>query len=129
MRHYEISVKRDTQTTFVVSVPEWEIPLYEFIYDQGNVEKLGNVTKLEREYPSADYEFDRLARAFGKDPQTGETYVSKVYGNAGIGTRALKKLMLDERTAEDSEPVHVEKVAKVARVRQSAPSASDPLLA
>lgn len=129
MRHYELSIKRDTQTTFVVSVPEWEIPLYEFIFEQGNVERLEKIEKLDREYPSAEYEFDRLARAFGKDAQTGETYVSKVYGNAGVGMRALKALMLSEKAAEDSEPVHVEKRVRVARERKAAPSASDPLLA
>jgi hypothetical protein len=129
MRHYEVKIKRDTQTTYVVQVPEWEIPLLEYVFEQGNIDRLEGVVKFDREYPSADYEFDRLARAYGKDPQTGETYVSKVYGNAGIGIRALKKLMIDERTAEDSEPVHVAKVAQPKRQRQAAPSAGDPLLA
>lgn len=124
MRHVEVKIKRDTQTTYVVSVPEWEVPIIEFLYDDGNVEQLETVTTIDREYPSAEYEFDRLTKAYGKDSDTKVPIVAAVYGNAGAGVRALKKAMLDAQTAEGHKPAPVKK-----QVRKVAASSGDSLLA
>lgn len=124
MRHVEVKVKRDTQTTYVVTIPEWEIPILEYIFDEGNVERIGDGVVLEREYPSAEFEFDRLEKIYGKDSETKKTFASEVYGNAGVGIRNLKRAMLEAQEADGHEPVKPQK-----RVAKVAASSADPLLA
>jgi hypothetical protein len=128
MRHVEVKITRDTQTAVAKAVPEWEIPVLEFIYDSVNVERTGEYVTVNREYPSAEFEYDRLCKAYGKDNQSGVPHAASVFGNAGVGIRALKKIMLDERAAETAESSPAE-VTKPARKRRAVASSGDPLLA
>lgn len=129
MRHVEVRVKRDEHTTHVVTCSVWEIPILEYIFEAGNVERLERVIPLEddREYPSAEFEFDRLVKAYGKDVEAGEAFAESVYGKARRGVRALKEAMLEEKADEDAGRGQTFK--RIKRKRQRAPSAGDPLLA
>jgi len=128
MRHYHAKITRDPHTVYSVSVPEWELSILEFTFDPENVERTGEFTTIDREYPSAEFEYDRLARAYGADPKSGVPHVASVFGAAGAGIRALKRIMLEER---DSEGAKQSKAfsAKKGRPKIAAASAGDPLLA
>jgi hypothetical protein len=106
MRYVEVKVTRDTNTVYNKTVPEWELPVLEFIFEQGNVELRDGVTRDARPYPTAEDEFDRLARSYGSDAQTNVPFVASVYGQAGRGIRALAKAIeqckaMDKATADE----------------------------
>jgi hypothetical protein len=101
MRYERVKVTRDTNTVHNVAVAPWEIPLIEFIFDEGNVVRLEQFEEVEREYPTAAKELDRLVRSYGADPKSGVPYANSVYGNARAGERTLAK-MIDEAKASDA---------------------------
>lgn len=121
MRYQRVEVKRDTNTTYVRDVPEWEVPILEFIFEEGNVKptekfidvtaqyagktaRVGEENVATRDaagYPvQAAVEFDRLVRAYGADSQSGVPYVASVYGQASAGVRALGRAIQDAKAAE-----------------------------
>lgn len=120
MRHALVKVVRDTQTTYSRGVPEWEIAVLEFIFEDGNVSRLGTYEPVpDRDYPEAVNEFERLVLAYGSDPQSGVPYVASVYGNAGAGVRALGKAIAEAK-ADEAEAAEAEAEAK----RRPAPAAA-----
>jgi hypothetical protein len=108
MRFTNVKVKRDTNTVYNRSVPEWEVPVLEFIFEDGNVERLGTFGEVARDYPAPAVEFDRLVRSYGADPQSGIPYVASVYGQASAGVRALGRA-IEEAKADDAKaaPKHL----------------------
>jgi hypothetical protein len=101
MRYERVKVKRDTQTMHNRPCAPWEIPMLEFLFDEGNVERLGVFEEVAWEYPDAVKELDRLVRAYGSDPKSGVAHANAVYGNARSGIRNLEKL-IDEAKADDA---------------------------
>jgi len=104
MRFERVKVIRDTNTVHSKFVVPWEIPVLEFVFDEGNVERTDEYIENGAEYPSAASEYDRLTRCYGKDPQSGVAYVASVYGNAGAGVRALAKAMKDAQAEAVADP-------------------------
>ena len=110
MRYVQLKVVRDTNTVYPRAVPEWEVAVLEFIFEDGNVQRTGSFEKVTHsDYPDAGAEFDRLTRAYGADPQSGVPYVASVYGNAQAGIRALAKAIEAAKAeeaggVEDSKP-------------------------
>jgi len=100
MRYERVKVKRDTNTVHNTAVAPWEIPLLEFIFEDGNVERTGQFEEIARDYPEPAKELDRLIRAYGSDPKSGVAHANSVFGNARAGERTLKK-MIDDAEAED----------------------------
>lgn len=101
MRYVKLKVVRDTNTVYPRSVPEWEVAVLEFIFEDGNVQRLGTFEKVTHsDYPDAGAEFDRLTRAYGADPQSGVPYVASVYGNASAGIRALARAIEAAKEAD-----------------------------
>lgn len=100
MRYERVKVKRDELTVHNRAVPPWEVPVLEFLFDDGNVERLGVFEEVVGEYPTAARELDRLVRCYGADPKSGVPYANSVYGNARAGERSLAKL-IDDAKAED----------------------------
>ena len=127
MRYERVKVKRDLNTVHNREVAPWEIPVLEFIFEDGNIEPQGAFVKSDRGYPDAANEFDRLVRAYGSDPKSGIPYVASVYGNGSVGVRALRKAI--EASSEEDE-LAVEKVSAPTPTRKrSRPAASaDSLL-
>ena len=108
MRYERVKVKRDTNTVHNRAAPPWEIPVLEFIFEDGNIEPLNMFEEVAGEYPDGAKELDRLVRCYGSDPKSGEPYANSVFGNGRAGVRAIQK-MIDEAKAED-EAVALEKV-------------------
>lgn len=100
MRHVRVNVKRDQNTVTTREIPEWEVPVLEMIFEDGNVQRIDGETAVDREYPGASFEFDRLVRAYGADPQSGVPYVAAVYGQAQAGIRALARAIDAARDEE-----------------------------
>jgi hypothetical protein len=100
MRYERVKVKRDTNTVHNRAVPPWEIPVLEFLFDEGNVEHLDVFEAVSGEYPEAAKELDRLVRCYGSDPKSGVPYANSVYGNARAGVRTLQKLIDDAKEAD-----------------------------
>jgi hypothetical protein len=128
MRYERVKVKRDLQTMHNKAVPPWEIPVLEFIFEDGNVERLGIFEEVDRDYPNANVEFARLAKAYGSDPKSGVDHVASVYGNAGAGVRALRK-EIDAARQDDAEADEQAAPSPPPPARRNrGAQASDPLL-
>ena len=121
MRYERVKVKRDLNTVHNHTVAPWEIPILEFIFEDGNVERLEEFTEGARKYPKAQDEFQRLSKAYGSDPQSGVAYVASVYGNAGTGVKNLRKA-IDEAKSEDEAAKVPAPVLKRGRKAQAADS-------
>lgn len=100
MRYERVKIKRDLNTVHNRAMPPWEIPMVEYIFDEGNVEPIGEFSEVDGEYPEASKELDRLIRCYGTDPKSGVPYANSVYGNARAGVKALAK-MIEEAKSED----------------------------
>jgi hypothetical protein len=100
MRHERVIIKRSTETVHNRSVPPWEIPVLEYLFDPGNVEPQGEYVAVEGEYPTAEGELSRLVQAYGSDPKSGIAHANSVFGNGRKGTTELRKL-IDAAKAEE----------------------------
>jgi hypothetical protein len=100
MRYERVKVKRDTNTVHNRAVPPWEIPMIEFIFDDGNVERLGEFEEVAGDYPDPANELDRLVRVYGSDPKSGVAHANAVFGTGRKGATEIRKL-IDEAKAED----------------------------
>jgi hypothetical protein len=100
MRYQRVKITRDQNTVYTRDFPIWEIPVLEFIFDEGNVIRLEEFLTVNRPYPDAANEFDRLTRAYGKDAKSDIAHVASVYGQAGAGIRALRNAIDEARKAE-----------------------------
>jgi hypothetical protein len=126
MRYERVKVKRDLNTVHNCAMPPWEVPMVEYIFDDGNVEPLGEFVEVAREYPDASKELERLVLCYGSDPKSGVPYANSVYGNARAGVKALAKLIEDAK-AEDAEAEKVQAPAPVSKRSRTA-IAADSLM-
>lgn len=128
MRYERVKIKRDLQTMHNRETAPWEVPVLEFIFEDGNVERLNEFLEVKRPYPTAASEFDRLTRAYGSDPQSGVPYVASVYGNASAGVRALQRA-IDDAKAEDEADAKTPAVAPAPVKKRGRPArGADSLL-
>lgn len=119
MRYERVKVKRDTNTVHNRAVAPWEIPVLEWLFDEGNIERLGVFEEAQGDYPEAAHELDRLVRCYGSDPKSGVPYANSVYGNAHAGVRTLRKMIEDAKAeAEAAAPGPVRK-RRTARTAES----------
>lgn len=122
MRYERVKVSRDTNTVHNLAVAPWEVPILEFIFEEGNVVRTGVYEEVSRGprhpegYPDAAKELQRLVECYGHDPKSGVPYANSTYGNARAGVRSMQKL-IDEAKAED-EAVAAEKVSTPAPAKK-----------
>ena len=134
MRYERVKVSRDTNTVHNLAVAPWEVPILEFIFEEGNVVRTGVYEEVSRGprhpegYPDAAKELQRLVECYGHDPKSGVPYANSTYGNARAGVRSMQKL-IDDAKAED-EAVAAEKASTPAPVtkRGRAVKTADDLL-
>jgi hypothetical protein len=122
MRYERVKVKRDGNTVHNRATPPWEIPMLEWVFDEGNIERLGVFEEVAGEYPDAVSELDRLVRVYGSDSKSGVPHANSVYGNARAGIRVLEKLIDDAKAADDAAepaPPPKPKRGRVARAADS----------
>src|ERR1700675_1384677 len=115
MRYERVKVKRDTNTVHNRAVAPWEIPVLEFLFEDGNIERLDVFEEVAGEYPDAAKELDRLVRCYGSDPKSGVPYANSVYGNARAGIRSLEKLIDDAKVEDKAAATEKAPVAKRGR--------------
>ena len=119
MRYERVSVKRDTNTVHNNAIPQWEIPVLEFLFEAGNVTPLGEFVNVAKEYPEATSELERLAKVYGSDAKSGIPHAHSVFGTGRKGIRELQKL-IDDARAEDEAAVAPAPVLKAKRGRKPA---------
>ena len=93
MQFVKVLVERSEHLAIPVILGEWEIPILQMIHGAEKVILTGEVVKVDRELPSVDVEFDRLARRYGSDVKTEQPFVAMVYGQPPMGTNGLASAM------------------------------------
>jgi hypothetical protein len=126
MRYERVKVTRDTNTVHNREVPPWEVPVLEYLFEEGNVVRTGEYVtptpgKLinQGEYPDARTELKRLIDAYKGDPKSGIPYAISVYGNGRVGERALQKLIDDAKAEDEAAAVPQVRKRKAARGAES----------
>jgi hypothetical protein len=121
LRYERVKIKRDTNTVHNRAVPPWEIPMLEWVFDEGNIERLGVFEELpDKDYPDAVNELDRLVRVYGADSKSGVPHANSVYGNARAGVRTLQKLIDDAKAQDDTAAPAPAPARKKGRVERAA---------
>ena len=125
MRYVRVKVKRDTNTVHNSLVSPWEVPILEYMFEDGNVEVLDEYESNDREYPDAGAEFGRLIKSYGGDPKSGIPFAVSAFGDGRTGVKTL--------AASIDEAAKADKAAgspKPSKIKRSAPTAlkADPLL-
>lgn len=135
MRHERVVIKRDNHTVHNKTMAPWEIPVVEYLFDEGNVIHTGEFVQTEQDYPPAAEEMMRLMKAYGADVKTDIPYAVTVYGAARAGVRALAKA-IEAAREEDEEDDGVSPAATtgarervIRRNNRARPHANDALLA
>jgi len=100
MRYERVKIQKDTNTIYNRAVPQWEIPILEFVFGEGNVVPLGVFEKAPRDYPEAQDEHQRLSLKYGIDKETKTDFVATVYGASRIGIREIGKAIEVARQEE-----------------------------
>ncbi len=118
MRYERVEIKRDGNTVHNKEVAPWEIPILEFLFDEGNVRRLGVFVEAPGEYPDAAREHARLHKVYGEDAKSGEPFVVSIFGNAGAGVRALRK-EIEAAQADEQEAAKTTKKPQSSRKARS----------
>jgi hypothetical protein len=105
MRHERVKIVRDTNTVHNKTVAPWEIPVIEFLFDDGNVQRQDGeddqfVNAGDTEYPDAASEMTRLILAYGEDRKSGVPFAVSVYGAGARGVKNLAKAIEEAQRAE-----------------------------
>lgn len=92
LRYAQVRVARDpTAATIVRDVAEWELPVLEEVFGEGNVQQLGE-RLIKREAPDPVAEYARLEGCYKQPPgEAAVPYVETVYGSGARGKRAIAK--------------------------------------
>jgi hypothetical protein len=112
MLYQNIKIVRDLHTVYNRLMPEWELPVVMFIFDDGNVQPQGTFERVDRLYPSAQIEYERLEKRYGQDSQSGVPYVTSIYGPGARGVAAIQKI-IDEAEADEQEQIRAGTAPKV----------------
>lgn len=73
--------------------PQWELPVLEAVYGRGKLEFMGYQTIKEYDIGSPDSEYARLEKRYGRDEESGVSYVEASYGKGSRGVAALASAM------------------------------------
>lgn len=100
MLHQRVKVTRDTNTVHNKTVAPWEIPVLEFLFEDGNVVRLDEFVEVDEPYPDAPSEFTRLTLLYDKDRKSGVPFVASVYGDGPRGVKALSERIAEAQKDE-----------------------------
>lgn len=92
MRVLVVMVHRNELNQQRVDVPPHELPLLGFVHGEEQCKVIGELT-VDRQIPTADEEYSRLAMRYGRDKanESMEPRVAAVYGAGVRGVRALQE--------------------------------------
>ena len=123
MRYERVKITRDERTVYNRACLPWEIPVLEFMFGEGNLVHTGAFEQTDTPYPDPKEEFHRLMSTYGADTENGIPFVVSIYGNAGVGHRALAKAI---REAEETD--REEALPTQTRAQMLKEYAADPIL-
>lgn len=101
MRYERCKITRDVNTVYNRAVSEWELPVLQYVFAEGNVVRTGQFEEVNGDYPDPVQEFNRLGNRYGSDPD-GKPFVETVFGQGRIGIRELAKLISDTKAADEA---------------------------
>lgn len=102
MQHVTVKLTRSETESVQLGMPAWEVPVLQMVHGPERVEILEKVEYLDREYPDANSEFDRLQKRYKVDMDTGTPFVVMVYGHPASGIPKLEELIAKARRAEEA---------------------------
>jgi hypothetical protein len=92
LKYLSVDIEISETHTQNVTVPEWELPILAAIHGRREPVVIKE-SLVDRAAPEADDEFRRLVRRYGstenEDGSKGIPFVASVYGQFGIGDKAL----------------------------------------
>lgn len=86
--YVNVQVDKSEVTKPIVTIPVWEVPVLELAAGVA-VTLTGDKESVDREPPTADFEFDRLLQKY--PIVEGTPFVIQVYGTGSRGIAALEK--------------------------------------
>lgn len=105
MRMVNVLVERSEHLAIPRAVGAWEVPVLELVHGTDKVRVLDTVTEVNRELPDPLAEFERLERRYGRDEESGRSWVSQAYAGAR-GINDLERAMQDSQAAvEEADPL------------------------
>jgi hypothetical protein len=103
-KYTRVQLNRSETTTFALDVPPWEVAVLAAVNGEDRVQIIGE-TPVNRMLPDPAVEFDRLVTKYKADNESGQDYVSLVYGVGQRGVAALASEINKAREAASSPPV------------------------
>lgn len=104
MRLFNVQLKRTEHEERSLDLPAWEIPVLQVVHGTDKI-TVGAVTIVDREYPDAETEYDRLTRRYGEHKESGDSYLSKVYGTLAenLGAAIDREIVAEGKAIEQAE--------------------------
>lgn len=135
IKYVEIKLRTSELTTFLKSVPVWEVPVIELVHGAAAIEhstehlrsirqkkrhRDGRISEIEV-MPTGAAEYERLAKryrkAFDDDGAAGQLHVALIYGQFGVGEhnlqRAINEATVDVDVPADNSDLTGEEVSSV----------------
>lgn len=104
MQMVNVLVKRSEHLAIPRAVGAWEVPILELVHGSDKIEVLDEVTEVDRELPEPLAEFERLERRYGRDEESGRSWVSQAYAGAR-GISDLERAMKESQAAVEADPL------------------------
>jgi hypothetical protein len=101
-KYARVQLNRSETTTFALDVPPWEVAVLAAVNGEDRVQVIGE-TPVNKPLPDPAAEFDRLVTKYKADNESGQDYVSLVYGVGQRGVSALKA-EIDKARAQAAVP-------------------------
>lgn len=95
----DLLIVRDPNFHIPRKAPQWEIPVLQEIYGQGEV-VIGEEFEHEMSFTDIPSEFARLANVYGREEDSKIPYVEVVYGRGPAGVKAFEKAVRQAAVTE-----------------------------
>lgn len=106
LKFQTLAIRISERHTQQVTVAEWEVPLLEIVHSDVSVV---SESLVKRDPPAAEDEYVRLQNRYkssvNEDGSKGLPYIATVYGQFGIGTKALGRA-IEAATVDAPEDEH-----------------------
>jgi hypothetical protein len=103
MRYVNVLVERSEHLSIPVTVPEWEVPILQFVHSAERV-VINSTVHRDVEAPRADHEYERLERCYGADVKTERAFVAEIYGQPPIGHKGLEAAIKAASVPDKDDP-------------------------
>ena len=103
-KYTRVQLNRSETTVMCLDVPPWEVAVLGAVNGDDRVTVVGE-TPVRRELPDPVVEYDRLLAKYKQDTNSGQDYVSLVYGVGSRGVEALAREIAKARAVAATPPV------------------------